>query len=163
MTSLRDQISLIFYNWSVMQYTSTQIDKTKLVWFVDTITEHLQTYYNSKKAFIDEVEDILMDVLEAEFHIYLEDGCPEIAQMMVMAKDNTLNGELLKKQSEEKPCKSLQYLLTDACLSEMEDDVCDVDSIHECDSSFEHVDQQFKQLEIDDDGWTTIVKRNKQN
>eukprot|EP00835_Amoeboradix_gromovi_P005819 NODE_591_length_6340_cov_0.231533.p4 type:complete len:156 gc:universal NODE_591_length_6340_cov_0.231533:3892-3425(-) len=151
--SLRENISLIFYNWSVLQYTSNQIDKTKLIWFVDTITEHLQTYYYAKKAFIDEVEDILMDVLEAEFHIYLEDGCPEIAHMMVMAKNKTLNQNLLKQQSESKPCHTLQYLLT----NDVEHDItCDVSSCNDCDSSFEHVEHQFKQLDIDDDGWTIV-------
>ena len=150
---LKDQINLIFYTWSVFQYFGNQLDRTKLLWLVETITEHLQLYYNSNLEFIGEIESILIDILEAEFNIYLENGCPEIAQMLVMAKANKLNENLLKKQSEERPCKSLQYLIEDTI------EECEVDSCHDCDSSFEHVDDQMNQLTIED-GWT-IVKPKK--
>eukprot|EP00834_Sanchytrium_tribonematis_P003152 NODE_113_length_18482_cov_1.630746.p16 type:complete len:158 gc:universal NODE_113_length_18482_cov_1.630746:2161-2634(+) len=149
---LKEQISLIFYNWPVMQYMGSQLDRSKLMWFVETITNHLHTYYNSKKAFIDEIEDILMDVLEAEFQIYLEDGCMDIATLCVLAKSNKLDEQFLRKQVQDKPCQSLRYLLDEDCLEESEDDS---DSMNDCES-FEHIHQEFKQLDIDEDGWTLV-------
>ena len=144
---MREAIVWIMYNWNVMQYICDDVDRRKLDWFIDTLVLHLDTYYEPGTVFVEEMESIIVDIMDAEFNTTM-DECIHMARLCVMAKEGTLDIERMRVQRHKAPCAALEYLMIEIDDAEK--------AVQECDIVM-GMTKKMKHVALDD-GWTLVNK-----
>ncbi|KAF4531398.1 hypothetical protein B566_EDAN009639 [Ephemera danica] len=155
----RNMVEMIFNNWTALQLAvehgmAGPQSRQVAMQFIEYI---LETFHH-KALEVDEVEDILIDILDNQFHTECEDGSPyevaaELCRMFEICRAEDIDQQAQELEKLQRPGSKLWIGSKPASNSQVDEQKMPSEG---------HSETPPPQLmETDSDGWTTVTSRRK--
>ncbi|KAI8059558.1 Pre-rRNA-processing protein TSR2-domain-containing protein [Gongronella butleri] len=168
-------VKLVLYSWTALRLAVEQdwggVDSAeKRDWMVDLVTDYFGQH--GKKVDIEEIEDILTQIMNDEFHTLLEDDSGYlVAKHLVEMFNQCIHGNFSGVELLESKCANLPSLASVQQQSGDDDDE-EIDEDHDGEGDNDKQDDTNNDMDMDEagpsnptpsgpdaDGWETVSRR----